>query len=154
MPDTVTLHGTCVSIGGKGVLILGSPGAGKSDLALRLIDQPGAGLSGTPRRARLVADDQVTIIRHGDGLAATAPAALRGKLEIRGLGIVELPVEASAPLVLAIRLADCAAIERLPDVPCAGFEALGVGLPLVLIDPSKASAPARVRAALDWLGAA
>ena len=82
----IFLHGTCVSVGGEGVLILGDPGSGKSGLALRLIDEPGYGISGVLLRSELVADDQVVVTRDQDRLMASSPTILRGKLEIRGLG--------------------------------------------------------------------
>ena len=74
----IFLHGTCVSVGGEGVLILGEPGSGKSGLALRLIDEPGYGISGVLLRSELVADDQVIVTRDQDRLVASAPASLRG----------------------------------------------------------------------------
>ena len=144
----IFLHGTCVSVGGEGVLILGEPGSGKSALALRLIDEPGYGISGVLLRSELVADDQVIVIRDQDRLMASAPAALRGKLEIRGLGIVTLATPPSVPLALVVKLQDRSAIERLPDP--ATFAILGVALPLVEIDAIQPSAPARLRAALGW----
>lgn len=145
----IFLHGTCVSVGSEGVLILGEPGSGKSTLALRLIDEPGYGISGTLLRSELVADDQVIVTRDQDRLLASAPAALRGNLEIRGLGIVTLATPPSVPLVLVVKLHDHSAIERLP-VP-AIFDILGMTLPLVEIDAKQPSAPARLRAALTWL---
>lgn len=145
----IFLHGTCVSLGGEGVLILGEPGSGKSALALRLIDEPGYGISGVLLRSELVADDQVIVTRDQDRLMASAPAALRGKLEIRGLGIVNLATPPAVPLALVVKLQDHAAIERLPDP--ATFDILGVALPLVEIDGKMPSAPARLRAALTWL---
>lgn len=145
----IFLHGTCVSVGGEGVLILGEPGSGKSALALRLIDEPGYGISGVLLRSELVADDQVIVTRDQDRLMASAPAILRGKLEIRGLGIVTLATPASVPLALVVKLQDHAAIERLPDP--ATFDILGMALPLVEIDAKQPSAPARLRAALSWL---
>lgn len=149
MHEEALVHGTCLAIDGAGVLLVGKPGAGKSDLALRLIDQPGCGLSGRLRPARLVADDQVVVRRQGDALIASAPAALAGKLEIRGLGIAELAVDGEARLRLAVRLTPGAEIERLPDLTTARMDILGLGLPLILLDPQNASAPARLRAALD-----
>ena len=149
MHEEALIHGTCLSIGGAGVLLLGQPGSGKSDLALRLIDGAGAGLSGVVRSALLVADDQVLIRRSGSGLAASPPQALAGKLEIRGLGIAALPVERVVPLKLAVRLTPAADIERMPDLTQSRMDILGVSVPLVLLDPEKASAPARLRAALD-----
>ena len=149
MADTTILHGTCLSVDGEGVLLLGPPGAGKSDLALRLVDQPGLGIDGLLRVARLVSDDQVVITRRGGDLQASAPATLKGKLEIRGLGIAALPVKEDVTLRLAVRLERSADIERLPDLAGTRLDILGLGLPLVQIDPFAASAPARVRAALD-----
>ena len=145
----IYLHGTCVRLGGDGVLILGEPASGKSTLALRLIDEPGYGISGVLLRSELVADDQVIVTRDQDRLMASAPAALRGKLEIRGLGIVTLETPPSVPLALVVKLQDHAAIERLPDP--ATFDILGMALPLVEIDGKMPSAPARLRAALNWL---
>jgi len=149
MHEEALIHGTCLALDSAGVLLLGSPGSGKSDLALRLIDQPGDGLSGETRAARLVADDQVAIRRAGSTLIATAPAALAGLLEIRGLGLARLPALPEVVLRLAVRLTPAAEIERLPDLARARMDILGVGLPLILLDPLSASAPARVRAALD-----
>ena len=149
MHEEALIHGTCLALGSAGVLLLGSPGSGKSDLALRLIDQSGDGLSGETRAARLVADDQVAIRRAGSTLIATAPAALAGLLEIRGLGLARLPALPEVVLRLAVRLTPAAEIERLPDLARARMDILGVGLPLILLDPLSASAPARVRAALD-----
>ena len=145
----ILLHGTCVSVGGEGVLILGEPGSGKSALALRLIDEQGHGISGVLQRSELVADDQVIVSRDQDRLMASAPAMLRGKLEIRGLGIVTLATPPSVPLALVVKLQDHSTIERLPDP--ATFGILGMTLPLVEIDAKTPSAPARLRAALTWL---
>ncbi len=149
MPEEALIHATCLAIGGEGVLLLGQPGSGKSDLALRLIDGAGAGLSGLLRSALLVADDQVSIRRVEGRLIASAPPALTGKLEIRGLGIAEVPIERDVPLRLAVRLTPAVDIERLPDLARSRMDILGVSIPLVLLDPEKPSAPARLRAALD-----
>jgi HPr kinase/phosphorylase len=149
MHEEALIHGTCLAVGDQGVLLVGQPGSGKSDLALRMIDGTGAGLTGIARAARLVADDQVAIRREGDRLMASAPPPLSGKLEIRGLGIVDVAPEAEAALRLAVRLTPAAEIERLPDLARARMDILGIAIPLVLIDPESASAPARIRAALD-----
>lgn len=149
MHEEALIHGTCIAIGGNGVLLVGKPGTGKSDLALRMIDQQGFGLSGALRGAQLVADDQVVLRKSGDALIASAPAALAGRLEIRGLGIAELPVVAEVRLRLAVRLTPAPEIERLPDLGRSRLEVLGIAVPLILLDPQAASAPARLRAALD-----
>ncbi len=104
MHEEAVIHGSCIAIGGDGVLLLGAPGSGKSDLALRLIDGTGTGLTGTPRTGQLVADDQVVIHRSGERLMASAPPALRGQLEIRGLGIVSVAAAPETALKLAVRL--------------------------------------------------
>jgi HPr kinase/phosphorylase len=80
---------------------------------------------------------------------ASAPANLRGKFEIRGLGIVTLATLLSVPLALVVKLQDHSAIERLPDP--ATFDILGTALPLVEIDGNLPSTPARLRAALTGL---
>lgn len=122
------IHASCAARDGCGVLLLGPPGSGKSDLLLRLLDH----------RFVLVADDQVRI---ADG-CASAPAALAGLLEVRGLGIMRMAYAASAPLALAVGMG---AGERLPQPA----RHAGTGLPLVMVDPRHASAPARVGLALD-----
>jgi len=153
MSEETLLHATCIALGEAGIVILGPPGAGKSDLALRLLDQPGRGLSGKTRTAQLVADDQVVVARRGGALFASPPAILAGKIEVRGLGIATVPFRPSVKLALAVRLTAATAIERLPDPMESSLDILGVSLPLVLVDGAAASAPARLRAALDWFGA-
>jgi len=129
------VHGTCVEIAGIGVLLRGAEGSGKSDLALRLIDGG----------ARLVADDRVDL-RPGDGgLWASAPAALAGRLEVRGVGIMAVPAVAATRLGLVCDLVPAARIERLPRRGTAEVD--GVSLPLLSITPFEASAPAKVRLA-------
>lgn len=125
-----------MAIGGAGVLLRAPSGSGKSDLALRLID---AG-------ARLVADDQVVIHRRGDRLSASAPPEIRGRMEVRGLGICDMPSVASAPIVLVVDLVPDDEIERLPAPASCAY--LGVSVPLVSIAPFNSSAAAKVRLAV------
>jgi serine kinase of HPr protein (carbohydrate metabolism regulator) len=137
-------HATCLAIDGAGVLLLGPSGAGKSDLALRLGMTPWA-LGGRPIEVRLVADDQVEITAEAGRLTARAPAAIAGKLEVRGLGVIDAPAAQAGPVVLclAVRLVLAAEVERMPE-PGRRWEVLGVRLPLVQIAPFEASAPAKV----------
>lgn len=139
MDDGANLHGTCIALGDAGVLLRGPEGAGKSDLALRLIEGG----------ARLVADDRVEITRAGNAVMARAPDVLSGLLEVRGLGIVRLAPErvcATVPLRLVVDLLPGDEIERLPLSRRA--EVLGLALDLVAVDPFAASAPVKVRLAV------
>ncbi len=97
------IHGSCGSRGDAGVLLIGPPGSGKSDLLLRLLDHGFA----------VVADDQVII---EDGIARPPPS-LAGLLEIRGLGIVRVAHVATTRLALLVELADTIAptLDRLPE---------------------------------------
>lgn len=133
----ITLHATCVSIAGNGVLLRAPSGGGKSDLALRLIDG-GADLVG----------DDYCIVRATDGgvLVASAGPGLQGLLEVRGVGILRLPFLAEAPARLIVDLMPGGPIERLPEA--AAEDIAGVRLPVVTLDPFEASAPAKVRLAV------
>lgn len=100
------VHGSCVSIDGRGVLILGPSGSGKSDLSLCLMD---AG-------AELVGDDQLEIERRGQQLFATPAAALAGLLEVYGFGILKnIPFSKDVPIELVVSLVERGQLERLPQ---------------------------------------
>lgn len=135
----MTFHGGCAARDGEGVLLLGPPGSGKSDLLLRLL---GHGWM-------LVADDQVEVVAHGgSGLVAGAPPALSGLLEVRGVGIrKDVPVTPQVPLRLVARLLPCAEVPRLPDA--AVWTHAGHALPMLALDPFAASAPDKLALALD-----
>ena len=130
------IHGTCVAIDGAGVLLRGPSGCGKSDLALRLIDGG----------ARLVADDRVSLGARAGDLVASAPGALVGLLEVRGVGIERLDAVARTTLRLVVDLVAPETVERLPEP--ATVELCGVVLPLLRLDPFEASAPAKLRLAV------
>jgi HPr kinase/phosphorylase len=132
----IRVHGTSVALGDEGVLLRGPSGSGKSDLALRLIDQG----------ARLVADDQTELHIEGDAIAMTAPATIAGQLEVRGLGILQVPSVPAASLRLVVDLADPAVIERLPEP--RHCDVLGRNVPLIALAPFEASAVAKLRLAL------
>lgn len=138
----IRVHGTCVAIEGRGVLLRGAPGSGKSDLALRLID---AG-------ARLVADDQIELTGRGDDIMTQAPAAIAGRIEIRGVGILACPAIAAAPLRLVVDLVAGGDVERLPEARSCLY--LDRPIPLLRLAPFEASTPAKIRAALRALAAA
>src|SRR5690606_10091511 len=85
-PTAERLHATCIAFGEFGVLLIGPSGSGKSDLALRLIDEGGFGIGTSRLEAALVSDDQVLLQRQGDEVMASAPATIAALLEVRGLG--------------------------------------------------------------------
>jgi serine kinase of HPr protein (carbohydrate metabolism regulator) len=143
-----TIHATCLEIAGHGVLLIGPPGSGKSDLALRLIDASGRGTGTRQMEAVLVSDDQTVVTRENGHLLASPPDALAGKIEVRGLGILACRHRKSTRLALSVRLTAADTVDRMPEAKKNRFDLLGVKLPLVLIDPQSASAPARVRTAL------
>jgi serine kinase of HPr protein (carbohydrate metabolism regulator) len=130
-----TLHASCVAIGDHAVLIEGPSGSGKSDLALRLID----------RGARLVSDDYTVLIRSGGALLARAPDTIRGRIEVRGIGIVEMEPGERVPVALVVRLVE--QVERMPDVDTERRIA-GVTLPELALVPYENSAPIKLELAL------
>lgn len=126
------VHGSCASRDGAAVLLLGPPGSGKSDLVLRLMG----------RGWMLVADDQVVV----EGVAVSAPPALRGMLEVRGLGIFrDVAVAEGARLALVVDLVARDGMDRLPVPSTWGPK----GVPRVALHAFEASACDKVAVALD-----
>jgi serine kinase of HPr protein (carbohydrate metabolism regulator) len=133
-----TIHASCVAINGRAVLIAGPSGSGKSDLALRLID----------RGAILVSDDYTLLQAHNGRLIASPPETIAGRLEIRGVGIVERPYVAAAPVALLIDLAQPP--DRLPEP--ATQRLAGIAVPILSLAALEASAPIKLEAALHLIG--
>jgi serine kinase of HPr protein (carbohydrate metabolism regulator) len=134
-----TIHASTVAMNGRAVLIGGPSGSGKSDLALRLLD----------RGFTLVSDDQTLLRREGERLIASPPPNIAGKLEVRGIGIVDIEHSADVPVALLVELTSD--IQRLPDDNRERV-ILGLPLPIVSIDAIAASAPSKVALALDRMG--
>ena len=134
-----TVHASTVALDGRAVVISGPSGSGKSDLALRLLD----------RGFTLVSDDQTIVRKDGDRLVASAPPTIAGKLEIRGIGIVEVERVDNMPVAMLVELTSD--IQRIPD-DNRERPLLGVKLPLISIDAMAASAPSKVAIALDRMG--
>ncbi|QDH72217.1 HPr kinase/phosphorylase [Brevundimonas sp. M20] len=137
------LHATVVARwfsgqGWRAVVLRGASGVGKSDLALRLV---GAGW-------RLVADDYAHLFASGDGLYACPPDRIRGRIEVRGVGILSIPTLDIARVVLVLDLA-AGPVERLPEHETATI--CGVVLPRLRLDPREASAGEKVAAAIARL---
>jgi len=137
---TTTLHASCVAIDNRGVLLTGASGAGKSDLALRLID----------RGASLVGDDGVMIEASNGRLLASPGRNIEGQMEVRGLGILAFPWVSRVPLALVVALDQ--EVLRMPDelLPVRVFE--GLTLPLIALNPFEASAAVKVEKALLLYG--
>ena len=134
-----TIHASTVAIDGRAVLITGPSGSGKSDLTLRLLD----------RGFALVSDDQTIVRKSGTRLIASAPPTIRGKLEIRGVGIVTMDQVDDQPVALVVELTSD--IRRLPD-DSRERPIMGVPVPLISVDAMTASAASKVALALDRLG--
>ncbi|MEK6215681.1 MAG: HPr kinase/phosphatase C-terminal domain-containing protein [Boseongicola sp.] len=99
------LHASAIVIGSSGLLITGPSGAGKSSLALELM----------ALGATLVADDRVAMSpSEGRGVMMTAPKALEGLVEARGLGLIKAPFRPARLRAVV----DLATVEdkRLPEL--------------------------------------
>ena len=134
-----TIHASTVALDGRAVLISGPSGSGKSDLALRLLD----------RGFTLVSDDQTIVSRDREQLLASAPTSIAGKLEVRGIGIMDMEHASDVPVALLVELGG--SIERLPSGNRKSM-ILDVAVPTIGLDAIAASAPAKVVLALDRLG--
>lgn len=137
----IRVHGTSVAFpdGDQwfAVLLRGPSGAGKSDLALRLMEGG----------ARLVADDQTELEAGRDLLMASAPQTLAGRIEVRGLGIMEVEHLAEAPLVL---VCDLCTREEVPRMPSVEFSRIAeYDIPMLHIAPFEYSAPIKVRLGVE-----
>lgn len=134
-----TLHCSTVAIGGRAVLIEGRSGSGKSDLALRLID----------RGALLVSDDYTIARRKGKLLLASPPDMIAGKIEVRGLGLIEMDYVTDQPVALVVQLFDV--VDRMPPEPELRAIA-GISVPVMKIAPMEGSAPIKVELAMKTFG--
>jgi len=129
------IHATCVEVGDVGVLLRGPSGSGKSDLALRLMDEG----------ARLVSDDQVEISTADGQVLAAAPDTLDGLMEVRGVGVVSMPNMAQVRIELVVDLISVQDISRMPEPTYVILE--DVKLPLFVMTPFEGSATAKLRLA-------
>jgi HPr kinase/phosphorylase len=131
------VHATTVAIGGRGVMIVGPSGSGKSDLALRLID----------RGAILVSDDYTECTAAGGTVVASPPATISGRIEVRGIGIVDVPHQATVTVALVVRLGGD--VVRLPERSAEAV--VGIDLPVIALTAFEASSPIKVEIALSRL---
>jgi HPr kinase/phosphorylase len=147
---TEVVHGTCVALGGRGALLRGPSGCGKSDLALRFLFLARRGPAAREAPA-LVADDRVELRRDGSRVLASAPPSIHGKIEVRGVGIVDIGALSSCELVLVVDLVAPEAVERMPE-PGATARLAGVELPLLQLAPRQSSAPIKLALAVAHAG--
>ncbi|AWW74093.1 serine kinase [Erythrobacter sp. KY5] len=141
MADSLIMQASAVAIDGRALLIEGEPGSGKSSLALALIG----------RGALLIGDDGVTITRTGEQLIASVPPNIAGLIEVRGVGLVQLPVAQPAPVSLILTLG--VESERLPEsVPARTI--MGCDIPCLPFNPGSIAPAERAQWALRMHGLA
>lgn len=116
------LHATTIALRGRGVMIMGESGTGKSELALTLIER--ATLQG--KNAALVADDRTLLKVEGSQLIARAPENLAGGVEIRGAGLFRVEYNAQIALDLVVTLVEKAQAERYPSGQTWRFENIDI----------------------------
>ena len=103
--DSLIMHATCVDINGSGVLIVGRSGSGKSSLAINLL----------ALGSKLVADDQCKLVKKNNSFCIFKPASLPNSIEIRGIGLVSVPMVVETSLDWVVNM-DEAEKERMPDL--------------------------------------
>lgn len=140
-PNRTIRHGTAVLLHDPGyaasaVFIRGPSGSGKSDLAFRLM---AAG-------AELIADDQVELEKRQQNVFAGAVEAIRGLIEVRGLGLLRYPEAAPARLRLIVDLVARDDVPRMPE--WAEMDLFGVKIPMIRLHGFDASTPDKIHAAM------
>ena len=118
------LHASAVVLGDRGIVITGESGSGKAQLAMALLDHARA----NGHFARLVADDQLFLMAYGGRVLCSAPPAISGLIEVRGLGPHAIAYESRAPVDLLVRLVDPAIAERFPEHATAALAGCAVAL--------------------------
>jgi HPr kinase/phosphorylase len=146
-PEVLLVHSTTVAIAGRGIMLRGPSGSGKSQLALRLMDEAGNGLGGVELSAELVADDQTEVFERGGKLWVRSPNTIHGIMELRGLGIIKVKPHLPCPLALIVDLQPAATIERMPEPQDMATMLLGHQVPRIRLDANQASAPSVLRLA-------
>jgi serine kinase of HPr protein (carbohydrate metabolism regulator) len=137
------MHGTAVVLGDRGVLITGGSGSGKSTLALALL----AEVRREGMFARLVSDDQLFLAAHAGRAVCSAPPAIAGLVEVRGVGPQAVLSERAAVVDLLVRLVPAVEAERFPEEATATLAGCQVAC-LDLAERNAAGAAAAVAARL------
>lgn len=137
--STETVQAACVAVNGRAVLIESRTDEARTALALRLID----------RNAILVADDCAICVRQDGVLLASAPAASRGRIEVRGLGTVELSHAERVPVDLLVVILDSA--PHFPEDQRKRRIA-GIDVPVLALSALDLAAPIKVELAVGRFG--
>lgn len=145
-----TIHACALAVGEAGVLIRGASGAGKSSLALALLELAAE----TGRFARLVGDDRIELVESHGRLIARGHPQIRGMIEARGSGILTVPWEPAVVLRLIVDLLPAGELVRFPDPAEAAVEVYSVKLPrlALLADRSSYDCALRVMTCLHQDG--
>jgi HPr kinase/phosphorylase len=138
---SIIFSASAVAIDGAALAIEGPPGSGKSSLALALID----------RGAMLIGDDGVTLRREDAGIIASPPPNIEGLIELRGVGLFEMPLAPPCPLALILSLG--VGGERLPGT-ASYRELLGFNVPCLPFYPGSIAPAVRAEMALSRFGLA
>ena len=136
-----SFQASCVAIGNRALMIEGPPGSGKSSLTLSLID----------RGAILIGDDSLMLTPSGERLIATPHPNTRGLLEVRNLGLIEMPVCEEAVVSLVVRL-DEAAPRFVEQAEIYTFE--GLVIPMLRLWPESPALAIKAELALQRYGLA
>lgn len=147
MTSEPTIHASCVLVGARAVLIRGASGSGKSRLALALLQ---AAMRGDLAFARLVGDDRIHLETKAGRLLARPARELAGRLEVRGLGIRQLPFEPMAVVGLVADLGETG--ERLPEPESLQTTLVGVTLPRLAFSAGNDPLPGLLEALHRRLG--
>ena len=132
-------HATAVAYYGSGILIRGPSGSGKSDLALRLIDDD----------ADLIADDRVVIKVVGKELRLSPPESISGLIEVRGIGVVKIKTVRDIPLCLVVELEPSNQTQRMPEIKEESIK--DISIPIININAFESSALAKIKIVLRYL---
>ena len=141
--ETKLVHATCIALSSKAVLLRGASATGKSDLALRCLY-----LNIPDEEYKLVSDDQVKLERVENQLVASAPSSIFGKIEVRGIGIIETNAIPAAFLHLIVELVPAEEVPRMPEELLPAASLLGLKLPCIRLNPFESSAPLKLHLAL------
>ena len=98
------IHASSIDINGKGVVILGKSGTGKSNLAIKLISMG----------AKLISDDQSLLKLTENKIIISKPETTPNFIEARGIGLIEVPFVVSAKLFCFVKITNLE-LNRLPN---------------------------------------